>query len=297
MTIYTHNDLDGIVSAIVLIRANPELASQDIRVILPTQITDEEFDFGPEDYVLDLPLPRSKIKFWADHHKTNEDAANRCKNDFVFNAKAKSCAGLLYKYFLKENKEIRSLEELVLGADKIDAADLSLEEIVEPGIFGKLSITLRGESQKEDNQFMIRLIRMAVKHSDWRIIFEDAEYKRRIEKKMKDLLEYRENIKAFEKVEDGVIAEDRFWLQAKYPKAIAQVTLLDDSNSGMWKIGISQNIFNKENKVNIGRLLQDMASGGGHPFVGGGKVSSDESGEEIIKKIIKIIKEQKEYVD
>lgn len=158
MTVYTHFDLDGVVSAVIFLKVRPELLEGKI-----TTLSNEEFnmkkDYDKEDIVLDMPLPLDEISFWADHHKSNEDGVDRCECEFVFDAKYKSCAELMYDYFIEDNPELKKIRDLVLATSKIDSGNLEIEDIVNPKGASVISLALRSGDRDSDVLIQEKIIR------------------------------------------------------------------------------------------------------------------------------------------
>jgi hypothetical protein len=100
-----------------------------LQVALPPRSAVVDFLFHPD------------AVFWADHHVTaflNEESralfeASRCP-DWLYDVRAKSCAGLLYRNFANDRSYRNpAFEDAVAWAERLDSADYdSVEEAVHP---------------------------------------------------------------------------------------------------------------------------------------------------------------------
>lgn len=99
--------------------------------------------------------------FWADHHRSaflNEelrrDFASRSHNSFIYDSRADSCAGLLWRHFAETaSYRNESFAELVKWAEKIDAARYdSVDEALSfehPALRISASLALGGDGYPE----------------------------------------------------------------------------------------------------------------------------------------------------
>jgi oligoribonuclease NrnB/cAMP/cGMP phosphodiesterase (DHH superfamily) len=123
MRIVTRPDFDGIVCAVLLFEA---LDIKDPVIwVEPNHVQKGLINIQNEDIIANLPYDE-RCAFWFDHHYTNQ-IDTPFKGAFKI---APSAAGIIFDYY--KNRLRRDYSELVQAADKIDSADLTLDEVLHP---------------------------------------------------------------------------------------------------------------------------------------------------------------------
>jgi len=119
--IVTHQDLDGIVSAVL---CSVALKIDQVVFTGPRQIQDARFPVTESDVVCDLPYPAA-CGLWFDHHSGNLEALvlrgldpNQIPGKFALEP---SCARVIYSYFKNETVFPDYFEQLVQATDIIDS--------------------------------------------------------------------------------------------------------------------------------------------------------------------------------
>ena len=144
MRIVTRPDFDGIVCAVLLYEA--ENVTQGVKWVEPSEIQKRQIQISPEDILANLPY-QAPAGIWFDHH-----ISNHCDDPTVgglFRI-APSAAGLVFEHY--QNRFSRDFKELVIQADKIDAADLTLNEVRQPEKhpYILLSMTVSGRDPADE---------------------------------------------------------------------------------------------------------------------------------------------------
>ena len=150
MRIVTRPDFDGIVCAVLLYDALP--VRKPVKWVGPNDIQKGLVDILPGDIIANLPYSAPCI-LWFDHHYSNQI-------DTPFNGAfrtAPSAARVVYDYYRDELG--RDYSGLIIETDKIDAADLSLDEVVHPENYPYvlLSMTILPH-KKQDEPYWNRLV-------------------------------------------------------------------------------------------------------------------------------------------
>ena len=221
-TLYFHYPcFDGLVSAV--------LASEFLENTEHWHIG----DFQPVDYTLrdswlssNLEQPcaivdflyHPQAEFWADHHQTSI-LTNAAKEDFqrrkskfclLFDARARSCASLLFRHLRRFLTHKPHMEEMAAWAEKIDsAAYSSVEEAIlgdAPALRIARTLSAEDETGAEYARFLLRQLR----DHDLSYVADLDEVKSREDRVRRSILNGLESVKARLRLEAGDVAvEDR----------------------------------------------------------------------------------------
>lgn len=303
--IITHGGCtDGFCSAWIFKRYFPEFLEKEVEVVglQPRDMKTGEFSFLPTDIVLDLPAPKEKVKFWADHHVTNKVEGELPENYHW--EQTPSCASLLIQLLKKKGVQItEAIEAFREASDIMDGALYTEEQIkscyyregitTTPTALQKLhmlSSVLRTRDRTLNDLFFSYFLKepqgetplddptlwqqavpiffeaMILSHEEWR-------------KNIDPFLTYEKQAQCV--IQDNRSDEkiygsyDRFYSFIKYPEASYSL-LLKPMDEDLLRLGIGSNIFHKDRcKINIGELCESISkqfgdgTGGGHYYVGG----------------------------
>ncbi len=262
--IITRPDFDGIVCAVLLKAifgdATPIVWAQ------PNQIQQGALKTESTDVVANLPL-NGPCKLWFDHHISN---ITRLPFKGLFRI-APSAARLVFEFF-QDRLQRGRFDELVHQADKIDAAQLSPEEIVHPEKypFILLSMCILTRNQR-DLAFCDHLVDLlssvrleTVMGDEWvrrrstHVIAANRLYETAL--KAHTLLRHSVSLTDFRGL-DPTPEGNRFLVYSLFPASRVNVKIYDDPPQTVIKLGHS--ILNRTCYVNVGRLLARYG-GGGH---------------------------------
>lgn len=279
MRIVTRPDFDGIVCAALLYDTKD--IDQPIRWAEPNELQKGLVEIFDGDIIANLPYHPS-CSIWFDHHFTN-------KPDTPFEGLYKlapSAAGLIYEYY--QGRFQRDYDELIRQTDRIDAADLTLDEVLAPEKYPYviLSMTVSGRDASGE-AYWNHLIGLIRRH-DIDAIIEDPQVKRRcaqvIEqtKQFTSILEKNTTLKghvsvtdfrSFDEVPNG----NRFLVYSLCPDAVVSVKIrYDGREKKRVVIGVGHSIFNPRCRVNVGLMLARFG-GGGHRGAGSCTVSAKDA--------------------
>lgn len=285
--IITRPDFDGVVCAVLL----KEALGHEISVVWaqPGQLQHGELAVEPQDVVANLPLS-GQVALWFDHHVSNEV-------EHPFNGLfriAPSAAGLVYEYF-KDRLDGR-FDELVRQADKIDAAQLTLDEIKHPERYPYvlLSMTIYTR-QASDNAYCDLLVRLLGTLPIDQVLMDDT-VRRRCDAAVAANVAYKKDLLDHTCLQGHVSISDfrglstapsgnRFLVYSLFPEAVVNVKLFEDGPYVVVKLGHS--IVNRGCNVNVGRLLARYG-GGGHRGAGACRAEKERSGP-VIGEIIDVL--------
>jgi oligoribonuclease NrnB/cAMP/cGMP phosphodiesterase (DHH superfamily) len=266
MRIVTRPDFDGVVCAVLLFDAEP--IHHPVKWVEPSEIQKGQVEIHEGDILANLPYD-DRCFMWFDHHCTNK-VAKPFKGAFKI---APSAAGIIHEYYA--DRFTRDFTELVRQTDKIDSANLTLEEVLHPEKFPYilLSMTILNR-EKQDEPYWNDLVDLIGKH-DFHRVLEEPEVKARCQKAIENNKIYKELLKRYTRIQDHVAITDflefetnpegnRFLIYSMFPEASVHVKIrFSDKERKMVAVSVGHSIFNNNCRVNVGRLLSRF-EGGGH---------------------------------
>ncbi|MBN2041324.1 MAG: exopolyphosphatase [Spirochaetes bacterium] len=270
MRIVTRPDFDGVICAVLLF--DVEKISRPTLWIEPYEIKNNDGLIKEGDIIANLPYI-DKCSLWFDHHYSN-------KPEKPFNGAfeiAPSAARIIYEYY--KGRFSKDFNEIVIKADKIDSADFTIDEILNPenDPYIMLYFTISGRI-KTDEDYWNKIVYLLGKY-DINEIIKDQEVKKKCniiieqdriyEKVLRQYTDKREHIT----ITDfrAISAEpkgSRFLVYTLFPDSYVNVKIrYDKSNREKVIVSLGQNIFNRKGKVHLGHLVSNYG-GGGHEGAG-----------------------------
>jgi hypothetical protein len=267
MRIITRPDFDGVVCAVLLKEA---LGAQiPVLWVQPGDMQAGKVPVGTRDVVANLPL-HGEAGLWFDHHVSN---AVEVPFKGVYRV-APSAAGLVQDYF--EAQLGRRFCELVRQTDRIDAAELTLDEILHPERypFVLLSMTIFIHDPA-DGAYCDRAVEL-LRTLPMERVMADSFVSRRCEAVVATNKLYEACLKDHTSMHGHISVTDlrglqsvpdgnRFLVYSLFPDAVVNVKISNEGPSTLVKLGHS--ILNRGCRVNVGHLLSQYG-GGGHVGAG-----------------------------
>ena len=266
MRIVTRPDFDGVVCAVLLYEA--EDVQKPVKWVEPSEIQKGQAHIQEGDILANLPYDEN-CSVWFDHHCTNE-VTRPFQGAYRI---APSAAGIIFEYY--KGKFKRDYTALVEETDKIDSANLSLDEVLHPEKYPyvHLSMTIHNR-QRTDVPYWDRLVQMLGK-MDIHGVLADAEVNRRCLEMVERNRLYKKLLQENTRVEAQVSITDfrkfeepptgnRFLVYSLYPETVVSVKIrFADGSKDTLSVSVGHSIFNKNCRVNAGKLLSPF-EGGGH---------------------------------
>ena len=270
MRIVTRPDFDGIVCA-VLLREVFQI-EQPVKWVEPNEIQRGLVEIRKGDIIANLPYD-DKCSLWFDHHYTN-----RIYRSYrgVFKI-APSAAGIIYEHFKGRFK--RDYSELVAATDKIDSADLGLDQVLHPEKYDYVLLSMTvfdGEHACES--YWNKLVDLIGKY-EFKQVLADPEVKQRCREVIEQNKQYLVYLKDCTRLEKNVAITDfrsmsetpvgnRFLVYSLFPEANVNVRIrYEGRTKEIVAVSIGHSIFKHDCKVNVGLLLAEF-EGGGHRGAG-----------------------------
>ncbi|RME30813.1 hypothetical protein D6789_04485, partial [Candidatus Woesearchaeota archaeon] len=257
--IVTHTDFDGLISALLLQDA---FGVQKVYFVEPWEIQEGRFTAQQGDIVCDLPYAKG-CSLWFDHHASTAGDADKGVHRLT-----PSCARLIFEELLPTHPTLEKRRAIVDATDKIDTASFTKADLEHPGVYGKLSMAIRSDDKRKDDEFRRFLLNMLAFQSPEQVI-EQPIIKKRVEEKLAQHERWRREIPRYVTLRGCVIFVNRldapedlphgqvFWLYLRYPGHAVHVTVdRMQFEPDKVKVSVGENIFEQRNRVNLGALMQ-----------------------------------------
>jgi oligoribonuclease NrnB/cAMP/cGMP phosphodiesterase (DHH superfamily) len=294
MRIVTRPDFDGIVCAVLLFEALD--IKHPVIWVEPTIVQKGLVDIQNEDIVANLPYD-DRCALWFDHHYTNQ-IDTPFKGAFKI---APSAAGIIFEYY--KDRLARDYSELVQSADKIDSADLTLDEVLHPENYPYvlLSLTISNEDQP-DEPYWNKLVELFKKY-DIRQVLMDSEVKQRCQSVVAQNDRYVDFVKKHTSINQNISVTDlralgktpsgnRFLVYSLFPDTVANMRIrYEDKDKQTIVVNVGHSIFNPNCNVNVGLMLAEF-DGGGHRGAGSARFDASRADEYIPQIIDMLLKNE-----
>jgi oligoribonuclease NrnB/cAMP/cGMP phosphodiesterase (DHH superfamily) len=290
MRIVTRPDFDGIVCAVLLFEALD--IKHPVIWVEPNHVQKGLVEIQNEDVVANLPYD-ARCALWFDHHYTNQ-IDTPFKGAFKISP---SAARVIFDYYKDRLK--RDYSELVQSADKIDSADLTLDEVLHPENYPYvlLSLTISNEDQP-DEPYWNKLVAL-FREYDIRQVLIDSEVKQRCQSVVTQNDRYVDFVKKHTSINqnisitdlralDETLSGNRFLVYSLFPDTVANVRIrYADTDKETILVNVGHSIFNPRCNVNVGLMLAQF-DGGGHRGAGSARFPASRE-DEYIPQIIDIL--------
>jgi hypothetical protein len=297
MRLLTRSDFDGICCAVLL----KELGLMDEMVYAhPKDLQDGKIPVTENDILANVPyVPGCGL--WFDHHSSEIE-----RNDLEGRFKGSSQLAPSAARVIFGAEKFERFKELVENADKVDSAQLSEEEILNPTgwvLLGFLCDPRTGLGYNKaytisNLAFCRNLVDMIGEMSIDEILAH-PDTKERTD----FYFESTEKAKKFYKTcswSDGSIIisdfriagmappSNRFLIYSLYPEANLSIRILDGKDGGFVSFSMGYSVLNRTATVDVGSLMLKFG-GGGHKVVGACQVPYEKA-EETLHEMVEFIK-------
>ncbi len=138
MRLVTRPDLDGLTCAVLLSECE---ALDSVELVHPQDVSERRVPIGPQDIVANL-LYHPACGMWFDNHLLTDPKAMPPAGFKGRYGKAPSAARLVYEHYAKSQPGFARHDALVAETDRLDSAQLTLEDVLSPGGYVLLGLTL-----------------------------------------------------------------------------------------------------------------------------------------------------------
>jgi hypothetical protein len=281
MRLITRSDFDGLACAVLL----REVEQVDaVEFVHPKDVQDGKVKVGGTDILANLPYVRG-VGLWFDHH-SSEIARN--EDTVTFRGRfevAPSAARVVYSHYGPE--KLVKYEALLAVVDRVDSAQLSMDEVTDPKGWMLLSYVMDPRTglayhhgyRIPNRELMAKMIDLIATHpDDPAAVLADPDVKERIDRYFMQQEEFARVMRERSRLEGNVIVTDlrgagdlpagnRFLIYTMFPSANIQLRVFDGRKNEFIVVAVGHSIFNRTSKTDVGTLMQRYG-GGGHRGAG-----------------------------
>lgn len=301
----TRSDLDGIVCA-ALLREAGEV--DEVTFAHPKDMQDGTITVTPNDIITNLPYhPNAHIVF--DHHASEAERTKTAAPKNVINdPTAPSAAAVVYKHFGGAARFPNISKELMDAANKIDSAQLTEAEILDPQDWVLLGFIMDNRTglgrfhqfRISNYQLMLEFINIFRTTKTIGEIIKHPDVAERVKMYKEQAQLARAQINKCATVKDKLLVIDlrketniycinRFAIYALYPNINISMHIMPGKQGINTVFAVGKSVLNRSAKVDVGSLMLKYG-GGGHKAVGTCQIANGEADavkEELIQQIVK----------
>jgi hypothetical protein len=281
MRLVTRPDLDGLTCAVLLSQCE---RIDSVELVHPQDVADRRVAIGPADVLANLPYHPS-CGMWFDNHLLTDPKAMPPTDFRGRYGKAPSAAHLVYEHYRPGRPALARYETLVAETDRLDSAQLTLEDVVAPSGYILLGLTLDPRTGLGGSREYFELLVAAVRDRPLdEVLALGAVGERAARMRQQDQV-FREALLAHSRADANVVVTDfrpldkipvgnRFLVFTLFPGANVAVHVQWEAGREKVAVSAGRSIFNRTSRANLGVLLS-LYGGGGHPGAGACKLDPD----------------------
>ena len=301
MRLITRSDFDGLACGSLL----EALGLVDEWLFVhPKDIQDGLIKATENDIVANVPyIPGCGL--WFDHHSSEEERLGKGVEFKGASKIAPSCARVIYEYYDGDEK-LSHFAEMLKYVDKMDSANLTKEEIMNPTgwvLLGFIADPRTGLGRIRNfaisNLDLMKQLSKATFSKAIDEILEMPDVKERIEVYFEQQQNFIEMLEKYSRVEGNAIyvdlrdievisAGNRFLLYTLFPDQNISVWVVDGKKKVNTVITVGHSIINRTSTVDVGSLMLKYG-GGGHSTVGTCQVPCADT-DKTIREIVAAVK-------
>ncbi|HEV2124474.1 MAG TPA: exopolyphosphatase [Chloroflexota bacterium] len=271
MRLVTRGDLDGLTCALLLQEVEP---IEEVALVHPKDVQDGKVDITSNDILANLPYdPRAGM--WFDHHSSESEAAGPSGFKGAY-AIAPSAARVIANHY--DSPKFARYEELLAETDRLDAAQLTIEDVQDPKGWILLGYTIDPRTGLGGfRDYFQKLMRLCREQTIDEVLQEEevAERVRRVKTEQQAFVQH---LMEVSKLDGNVIVMDvrgmrglpsgnRFLVYTLFPEANVSLRIADGLAGKFYTVQVGHSIFNRTCKTNVGELMHKHG-GGGHRGAG-----------------------------
>ena len=294
MRLVTRGDLDGLTSA-VLVSTMEDIDS--IELIHPQDITDNNFEIRENDIMANLPY-HPKCSLWFDHHQLTNSNRKPPENFKGNHALAPSAARVIYDYYASD--KLQKYKYLVQETDRLDSAQLTLEDILSPQGVILVGFTIDGRTGiVQFKEYFMNLVQW-LKSMSIDEVLKKSEVAVRARFLKDENIHFRKILKENSRLDEKIIITDfraidevpvgnRFLVYTIFPQANISLRLQWGPKKSFVAATLGHSIINRTSQANCGEICSQFG-GGGHRGAGAVPLMLDYADDQI-SQIIQMVKE------
>lgn len=273
MRLVTRADLDGLTAAVLI----TEMESiESIELVHPQDITDKKVTITKNDVLANLPY-HPACGMWFDHHELTDSNEKPPASFKGGHALAPSAARIVFDYY--KSPKLERFRELVDETDRLDAAMLTLGDIVNPQRWILLGYTIDSRTGLGAfRDYFMKLLHL-IKEKPVEKILKEREVKALVDRVLHENAEYQKLIERTSRLDGNVVFTDlrgepqpfpagnRFLVYTLYPECNVSLRVHWGPGKQFVVAAIGHNILNRNCNTDVGQLCSRFG-GGGHRGAG-----------------------------
>ncbi|MDR0920488.1 MAG: exopolyphosphatase [Oscillospiraceae bacterium] len=302
MRLITRSDFDGLACAVFLKKAG---IIDSYKFAHPKDIQDSLVEVTENDCLANVPYVKG-CGLWFDHHTSEAERLPDNKDYAGRSHPAPSAAHIIYDYYGGAEK-FPGFEEMLKGVDKVDSANLTIEEILNPTDWVLLGFVMDPRTGLgRFRNFTISNYQLMEKMIDWcstlpiKEILELPDVKERLEVYFKQTELFIDMVNNYSRVYEEIVVTDlrgistiysgnRFLIYSLFPQCNLNIWIISGRGGMGCSCAIGHSIINKNSPVDVGKIC--LKYGGGGHFRVGTCQFPDENMNRKVKEVIKELRE------
>lgn len=277
MRLVTRGDLDGLTSAVIITMKE---SIDDILLVHPQDITDKTVDIRPDDILANLPYdPRCAV--WFDHHLLTPSNQTPGEGFTGRHRVAPSAARLVYEYYLEKepgDPALLALEPLVAETDRLDAAQLTPDDVENPRDYILLGYTIDSRTGLGGFEGYFRRLVDWLKTMSIQEVLQLPEVKERVDRIRSEQADFKKMLTRNSFQLNNVVVTDlreierlpagnRFLVYTLFPEANVSLRVHWGPKHDSVIAAVGHSIINRTCNTSVGDLMSKYG-GGGHRGAG-----------------------------
>jgi hypothetical protein len=245
--------------------------------VQPQDVSERRIPIGPEDVLANLPY-HPQCGMWFDNHLLTDPKAMPPAGFKGRYGKAPSAARLVYEHYVTQRPALQRHEPLVGETDRLDSAQLTLEDVVSPTGYVLLGLTLDTRSGLGSLREYFDELLPAVRDRGLDEVLALPSVRERAQRLREQDQAFKDAARACSRLEGSVVVTDfrgldpipagnRFLVFTLFPEATSGVRVQWSPARDRVAVSAGRSILNKSSRANIG-VLMSLYGGGGHVGAG-----------------------------
>ncbi len=294
----TRSDFDGLVCAVLLKHLD---LVDDILFVHPKDMQDGKIEVTERDITTNLPYVAG-VKLSFDHHESETIRNTEKADNHIIDASAPSAARVVYRHYGGADVFPASWDDMMAAVDKADAAQFSLDEILNPTGWVLLNYLMDSrtglgrfrEFRVSNYQLMMDLIDYCRNHTIEEVLqLPDVQERSTLffdhEPKFRDQLArcskvYGNLVVLDLRNEETIYAGNRFMIYALNPECNISIHVLWGFKQQNTVFATGKSIVNRSSNTHVGELMLEYG-GGGHNAAGTCQVANEQA-ETVLQALI-----------
>lgn len=280
MRLLTRSDFDGLACAVFLKDAG---IIDHWNFVHPKDLQDGLVEVGPDDCLANVPFVEG-CGLWFDHH-SSEQERNAYKGKYIGESRScPSCAHIIYDYYGGKER-FPQYDDLLAAVDKVDSANLTCEEILDPDDWILLGFIMDPRTGLgRFRNFNISNYQLMEAMIDWcrsktiEEILAEPDVAERKELYYEQTELFKEMVSKHTITREQIIITDlrkvepiyagnRFMIYSLYPEQNISVWIVSGKGGQGCSCAVGYSVLNRTCGVDVGALMLKYG-GGGHRQVG-----------------------------